>query len=153
MEISSIAGQAIQQALNKASATPAAGIPGKEASPDAVAALQNALNSQPDPRQNPASAQPDAMPDAQRVEPVQPTADGAGASLGDRILNGLGQLNDSTRDAVAKVDAAVGPTGDISPAELIKAQYALMQVSLQQDVTAKAAGKATQTLDTLLKNQ
>ena len=149
MEISSIAGQAIQQALNKASATPVAPVPGKEASPDAVTALQNALNSQSNPQQNQAGAQPDG----QRIEPVQPTSDGPGTSLGDRILNGLGQLNDSTRDAVAKVDAAVGPTGDISPAELIKAQYALMQVSLQQDVTSKAAGKATQTLDTLLKNQ
>ena len=48
---------------------------------------------------------------------------------------------------------AVGSKGEINPSDLLKAQFSLLQVSVQQDVTSKAVGKATQTLDTLLKNQ
>jgi type III secretion system YscI/HrpB-like protein len=48
---------------------------------------------------------------------------------------------------------AAGAKVEMNPSDLLKAQYSLMQVSVQQDVTSKVVGKATQTLDTLLKNQ
>lgn len=150
MEIGSIAGQAVQQALNQASTTTPAAKPGAEASPDAVSALENALNSQPNPQQP--TPTPGAEGDLQ-VQAVQEPQGGSGMSLGDRILNGMGKLNQDSKNAIDQVQAAGGKNGELNATDLLKAQYSLMQVSMQQDVTSKVVGKATQTLDTLLKNQ
>ena len=150
MEIGSVAGQAIQQALNQATTTTPAVKPGAEASPDAISALQNALNSQPNPHQA-TTAAPAAEADM-RVHAVPDTPGGSGSSLGDRILSGLGKLNEDSKAAIDQVQA-VGSKGEINPNDLLRAQFSLLQVSVQQDVTSKAVGKATQTLDTLLKNQ
>jgi type III secretion protein I len=150
MEIGSVAGQAIQQALNQATSTTPAVKPGAEASPDAISAMENALNSQPNPHQT-ATATPGAESDMQ-VQAVPDAQGGSGSSLGDRILNGLGKLNQDSKAAIDQVQA-VGSKGEINPSDLLKAQFSLLQVSVQQDVTSKAVGKATQTLDTLLKNQ
>ncbi|MEJ0017886.1 MAG: type III secretion system inner rod subunit SctI [Acetobacteraceae bacterium] len=155
MEIGSVAGQAIQQALNQTGTASPAARPGTEASPDAVAALENALNSQgnaPHPGPTPGDPLADSSADA-RVQAVHETQAGSGPSLADRILNGLGRLSDDSKAAIDQVQASVGPQGEISPGDLLKAQYSLMQVSIQQDVTSKVVGKATQTMDTLLKNQ
>ncbi|MFO1026775.1 MAG: type III secretion system inner rod subunit SctI [Acetobacteraceae bacterium] len=149
IDVGAFAGQALQQALNQASSAPPLAKPGAVPAAENVAALENALNGQPRPHDVP----PAATEEGVRIEPVDTAPGASGPSLGDRILGGLTRLNDTTRDALGKVEAAVGPGGEISPADLLKAQSALMQVSLQQDVTAKVAGKATQTLDTLLKNQ
>lgn len=43
--------------------------------------------------------------------------------------------------------------GKVSPAGLIKVQYAISSMMVTQDLMAKAVGKANQTLETLLKMQ
>ena len=148
MDITSVAGQAMQKALEQVgTTTPKVGV---EASPEAVAALENAVNAQPHPQQ-PGAATPGADSDLP-VQAIHDVHAGSGTSLGDRILNGLGKLNEDSKAAIDQVEAA-GAKVEMNPSDLLKAQYALMQVSVQQDVTSKVVGKATQTLDTLLKNQ
>jgi type III secretion system YscI/HrpB-like protein len=150
MDVGSIAGKAIQQAASQ-SATQSAAKPPAEASADAMARLENALGA-PGQQQSPV-AQLDVRDGAAGVEAAGGAPPVSGGSLGDRILGGLGRLGENSRAALEQVKSAVGPTGEVSPADLLRAQSALMQVSIQQDVTSKVAGKATQTLDTLLKNQ
>lgn len=147
MEVASVAGQLAQQALREAG-TSAAPKPAAAASPEAVAGLEEALNRQPDPA-GPQTGQADFQIDGVAA---QSGAEPEG-SLGERILGGLEKMSQSSGDALEQARSAVSPQGEVSPADLLKAQYALMQVSIQQDVTSKVAGKATQTLDSLLKNQ
>lgn len=162
VDVASIAGRAIQSAI-----TPPTGGPGA-ASPEAVAALDNALAGQAGNNAavgSPQSATPpveqsasfDAAgpaPPAGAPDATQPVATQSG-SLGDKILNGLGQLSQNGRDALQQVQSTLDPSraADMSAADLMRAQFALTQVSLQQDLTAKVVGKATQTVDTFLKNQ
>ena len=149
MDIISVAGQAMQKALEQVgTTTPKVGV---EASPEAVAALENAVNAQPHPR---VPARPCRAPNLIcRCTRYTMCGLGRGTSLGDRILNGLGKLNEDSKAAIDQVEAA-GAKVEMNPSDLLKAQYSLMQVSVQQDVTSKVVvGKATQTLDTLLKNQ
>ena len=148
MDISSVAGQAMQKALEQVgTTTPKVGV---EASPEAVAALENAVNAQPHP-QRPGATVPGAEADLP-VHAIHDVKAGSGTSLGDRILNGLGKLNEDSKAAIDQVEAA-GAKVEMNPSDLLKAQYSLVQVSVQQDVMSKVVGKATQTLDTLLKNQ
>jgi type III secretion system YscI/HrpB-like protein len=44
-------------------------------------------------------------------------------------------------------------SSDTSPASLVKVQFAISSMMVTQDITAKAVGKANQTLETLLKMQ
>jgi|HubBroStandDraft_6_1064221.scaffolds.fasta_scaffold641401_2 type III secretion protein I len=148
MDITSVAGQAMQKALEQVgTTTPKVGV---EASPEAVAALENAVNAQPHPQQ-PGAATPGTDSDLP-VQAIHEVPHRSSTSLGDRILNGLGKLNEDSKAAIDQVEAA-GAKVEMNPSDLLKAQYSLMQVSVQQDVTSKVVGKATQTLDTLLKNQ
>ena len=100
--------------------------------------------------------------DAQRpgdvqFEPVQQTASvGAPSSPGDAILRGLERMSSDFKGAVdniAKTAQGAKPGEMMSASDLMRMQFALTQVTMQQDVTAKVVGKATQNLDTFLKNQ
>jgi type III secretion system YscI/HrpB-like protein len=154
MDVGSIAGKAIQQAVNQSATQSGAGAAAKspaEASAEAVARLEDALGAPG--QQQPPVGELDVRDATSGVDVAGNAPAASGSSLGDRILGGLGRLGEESRAALDQVKAAVGPKGEVSPADLLRAQSALMQVSIQQDVTSKVAGKATQTLDTLLKNQ
>jgi type III secretion protein I len=162
MEIGSVAGQVLQSTLSEgAGATAVAGKKSGEASPDAVSALEKAMESGGNPAQgNAAGTAPGAVEQAgtvpteaaPRIQPVEPATGTEKATLGDRILDGLGQVQHDTKAALDHVQSTLN-SGDINAADMMRAQYELMQVSIQQDVTAKVVGKATQTVDTFLKNQ
>jgi len=160
MEIGSVAGQVLQSTLSEgAGATAVAGKKSGEASPDAVSALEKAMESGGNPAQGTAAGtapveQAGAVPAeaAPRIQPVEAATGTEKATLGDRILDGLGQVQHDTKAALDHVQSTLN-SGDINAADMMRAQYELMQVSIQQDVTAKVVGKATQTVDTFLKNQ
>lgn len=146
MEISSLAAGALQSAMT---AGPAASKP--EASADAVARFAQSME--------PPAAETVPQPlngepaTAQAVPEIGPATD---SSAGDSILRSIDRMSkgfDSTVDQISKAVSAVKPGEPMNAAELLKLQFQLTQVTVQQDVTGKVVGKATQSLDTFLKNQ
>jgi type III secretion system YscI/HrpB-like protein len=158
MEVGSVATQVLNSALSDTGgATSAAGKKTAEASPDAVAALDQAMQAGNNPAQQaaPQAAEGPTAVSAEQAPDIPPVEQVAGAdqpTLGERILDGLGQMQHDTKAALDHAQTALN-SGDLNAADMMRVQFELMQVTIQQDVTAKVAGKATQTVDTLLKNQ
>lgn len=154
MEIGSVASQVLQSALNDSGAGGAGSGAGTklpdEASPDATAALEQAMQTGPAPI-DPAMVGNEPPITTDTV--TEPPGVDRSATLGDRILQGLGQMNQDAKTAVEQVQSIGAKGGDLNAADLVQAQMSLAQISIQQDVTAKVVGKATQTIDTFLKNQ
>jgi type III secretion system YscI/HrpB-like protein len=152
MEIGSVASQALQSALTEAGASTTAQPPGSklpgEASPDAAAALEQAMQDRTAPIE-PAVGSNELPTAAVTETPGVHRTD----TLGDRILQGLGQMNQDAKTAIDHVQSVGASGGDLNAGDLVKAQMSLAQISIQQDITAKVVGKATQTIDTFLKNQ
>lgn len=123
---------------------------------EALARFENAMGGQPPPSDNPAmatqpldhSARLDATPPVGAVEgPVSP---------GDAILRGLERMSQAHTDTMTNVQnqLAAVPSGEMmSASAMFEMQFAITQLTLQQDVVGKVAGKATQNLDSFLKNQ
>ncbi|MDQ1256421.1 MAG: type secretion protein [Candidatus Hydrogenedentes bacterium] len=79
-----------------------------------------------------------------------------GETAGDAILRGLGHVGGKVERAVEEVKAslaALGPGEAMKTSELLRLQFAVTQITLHQDLAGKVVGKATQNLDTFLKNQ
>jgi type III secretion system YscI/HrpB-like protein len=66
------------------------------------------------------------------------------------FINFIGHARDKFNRQMHTVNTL---SSDTSPASLIKIQYAISSMMITQDLTAKAVGKANQTLETLLKMQ
>jgi type III secretion system YscI/HrpB-like protein len=120
--------------------------------PDEVARFQAALAGPP------AQTQPGALPGEAaaptRVGPVDPAA--PRGTPGDAILRGLERMGDkfnATVDNITRTLEQVRPGETLPAADLLRLQLAMTEVTMQQDVTGKVVGKATQNLDTFLKNQ
>jgi type III secretion system YscI/HrpB-like protein len=100
---------------------------------------------------------PQEVQPAQEVQRVQDAQATQGTdNPGDRILDGLSRMSsgyDNTMRQVQETLNTLQPGDVMSSADLLKLQFAITQVSVQQDVTGKVVGKATQNLDSFLKNQ
>ncbi|WP_352446809.1 type III secretion system inner rod subunit SctI [Mesorhizobium sp. M0016] len=71
---------------------------------------------------------------------------------GDAILSSMEKLSASFTQAIEATAADMKP-GEIHSADWLNAQLAISALSLQCDMLAKVVGKATQSLETFLKNQ
>lgn len=154
MDVTAAASSAIQRAAEQSSGATTAATPSAP-SEDAVARFQDALGGPADQPASPdAQAQPETAPaEAPGPELVAPEAP---PGPGDAILKGLERLSQGTEQAVQQASTAVNsvkPGEMMSAGDLMKMQMSLMQVSVQQDVVGKVAGKATQNIDSFLKNQ
>lgn len=109
----------------------------------------------PTPPVDPASAGADVGPtEASTAAPLQEVAPlDAAPSPGDVILRGLEHLKQDFNAVVERVGSPAQGGDMMSASDLVRTQFSLMQVTLEQDVVSKVAGKATQNLDTFLKNQ
>ena len=66
------------------------------------------------------------------------------------FLNFVGDARDKFNQQMKTIETLSSST---APASLVKVQYAISSMMIIQDITAKAVGKANQTLETLLKMQ
>ena len=82
--------------------------------------------------------------------PAGGPTDAAPASPGDAILQGLGKIHSSFAESMQRVGEVLGKD-QVSAQDLMRAQMELQSMSMQNDVLGKVGGKATQSLDQLLK--
>ena len=124
--------------------TPGA-LPDQMAAPDDMARFQAAMATLPPPGgEAPAAAGAPSQIGAPNGTP------------GDAILNGLKQMGERFNDTADRINQtldAVKPGEAIPAADLVRLQMAMTEVTVQQDLTGKVVGKATQHVDTFLKNQ
>jgi type III secretion protein I len=66
------------------------------------------------------------------------------------FINFIGDARDKFNQQMNTIKTL---SSDTAPASLIKVQFAISSMMITQDITAKAVGKANQTLETLLKMQ
>jgi len=97
----------------------------------------------------PSAAAPGADPNASGA-----TADGV-PSLGSSILQGIERMRDRAAAGVDRIreKTATDGAGEMTPEQMLKAQWEIRQHALELELMGKVAGKATQNVDTLLKNQ
>ncbi|MEM7693050.1 MAG: type III secretion system inner rod subunit SctI [Pseudomonadota bacterium] len=104
------------------------------------------------------AAEGPTAPERQRtIDTLGLDAVAADVRTGDSILSGLSALRgvfDAQQARITEVVAAdtIGGTAAAS-ATLMAAQFELVQYTMLVDVTSKLTGKATQSLDTLIKGQ
>jgi type III secretion system YscI/HrpB-like protein len=128
-----------------------------EAPAEAVARLEELQNAVP---QQPTTPAQDASQSVTPAEPNEPSqldiAPASGESPGDSILRNIDRMSkgfDGTVDQISQAINSVKPGETMSAADLLKLQFQLTQVTVQQEITGKVTGKATQSLETFLKNQ
>lgn len=147
-----IAGAGVSAALEQASQPAAAPViaPGT-ASPESVQRFESLLQP-PEPGVTPPA---DGVAGVQGPAPAEASAGAGPASPGDAILRGIERMSQGFNEQLQQVqrmaETASGAT--MSASDLMRTQFALTQVTMQQDVTSKVVGKATNDLDTFLKNQ
>lgn len=138
--------QAVQQITDRMAQSE---VPQKPETPQAedVAQFQESLKAQAP------EAQATAPPEVIRTEPS--THVSGPSNLGDAILEGMEKMRESRETRVAEVNQILGDTGEteMSVKDAMQVQFDLMQLNLQQDITAKAADKTSQGVQTLFKNQ
>ena len=75
-------------------------------------------------------------------------SNGLGSTLVDQFFDLKKEYNTSIETIHDQVSGGID-----NPAELMKVQFELAKVSLQQEMIAKGAGKTTQNIETLIKAQ
>lgn len=131
--------QAVQDQAKK-------GVPDKAAaSAEDVEKLQAALNQQPT-GANPAAQ----VQEPPKVEGVQAAGH---SSPGSKILEGMGHVRSGYQQALQELQQTLSSSNLSSPADLMKIQLKLQQVTIQQDLMSKVVSKAEQNLETLQKGQ
>jgi hypothetical protein len=128
-------------------------LPAPEAGADEMARFQAAMSgATPAGGVTPGAAMPAEFTPLSEVTAVA----APGGTPGDAILRGLGQLGDrfdNTVDRITQTLDSVQPGQSLPAADMLRLQLAMTEVTVQQDVAGKLVGKATQNLDTFLKNQ
>jgi hypothetical protein len=140
--------QQLQQVVEKAATGGGSG-PGK-ADAGAVSQFEQAL-AQPGPQGPGATAAvaPAGGPEAPAAASGTPPVDGA-SSPGDSILQGIDKLRSSFHEKMQQIGETLGKD-KVSAQDMVRAQIGLQEISLQQDLLGKVGGKATQSIDQLLK--
>ena len=73
--------------------------------------------------------------------------------LGAQLLDALGDTKKSVNEKSLSIEETLSRVDSLSPAELLKVQFELAEVTLQQELISKGVTKSTQNVDTLLKAQ
>ena len=74
-------------------------------------------------------------------------------NLADRILNGFQGLKDNIDARHQKVDKLLGSDEIMSMKDMFKTQKAMTNLMMTEDLIGKVVGKATQSIETLMKQQ
>lgn len=74
-------------------------------------------------------------------------------NLADRILNGFQGLKDNIDVQHQKVDNLLGSDEIMSMKDMFKTQKAMTNLMMTQDLIGKVVGKATQSIETMMKQQ
>ena len=74
-------------------------------------------------------------------------------NLADRILNGFQGLKDNIDVQHKKVDNLLGSDEIMSMKDMFKTQKAMTNLMMTQDLIGKVVGKATQSIETMMKQQ
>ncbi|MFO1058420.1 MAG: type III secretion system inner rod subunit SctI [Dongiaceae bacterium] len=82
--------------------------------------------------------------------PADAAPAGGPANPGDAILQGLDKMRSSFADGMQRVGEVLGKD-QVSAQDLMRAQMELQSISLQNDLMGKVGGKATQSIDQLMK--
>jgi hypothetical protein len=103
---------------------------------------------------------------AQGVQPIETTfqatqaggVQGAQAvgkpSLGDSILNGIEKLKTNYDVRADRIEQTlINSGGEMSMEEMMKLQFEVMQMGIEQDITTKMADKTSSGVQTLFRNQ
>lgn len=77
---------------------------------------------------------------------------GGSGNLGGGLLNELGQIKEQFTQAKRELEVRLATPSD-NPASLMQMQWALMRITLQEELLAKTVGKMSQSVETLLKTQ
>jgi type III secretion system YscI/HrpB-like protein len=119
------------------------------ASTEDVQKLQEALKqNQPPPE---ASAVENTQ-QAQGVEKVGSVQQSTNESPGAKILNHMQGMRTGLQEAVSALQGTLA-NPNAGPADLLKVQMQMQQVTLQQDLMGKVVSKSEQNIDQLLKGQ
>lgn len=138
---------AVQTVGAGVSATPDTALPSGLPNADVVQRFENAMQSNGG-ATNPGMAV-DIPNEVVYIQPAQSTP-----TLGDAILNSLDQAKGSYDAKVDQLNKTLETVGDnMSMQDMMRLQFDLMQVGLQQDLTAKVADKVSQGVQTMFKNQ
>ena len=161
MDLSSVAAQAV---VSSTRGDAAQAKPELEASPEAVAAFHDMIAGSGSGAADVAASPSDEVSRVRAPAEITIEApagiDGEGVAgpmtPGDAILRGMQKMSDGftgAMDQIGRVAESTKPGDMINAGDMLKAQLALSQVTLHQDMTSKVVGKATQSLDMFLKNQ
>ena len=93
--------------------------------------------------------------DAATMDGVVDGAHAAERTMGDAVLEGMQKMKASYDQHVDKIEQTLIDTDgqELTVQETMRIQMEVMQMGLQQDLTAKVADKTSQGVQTLFKNQ
>jgi type III secretion system YscI/HrpB-like protein len=147
--------QQLQQVVERAATGGGAG-PGK-ADAGAVGQFEQAMAAAQPPggveAMGPAANGPEASgPEASGPAggPAEAAPAGAPSGPGDAILQGLDKMRSSFGESMQRIGDVLGKD-QVSAQDLMRAQMELHSMSLQNDLMGKVGGKATQSIDQLMK--
>ncbi|MFH0787904.1 MAG: type III secretion system inner rod subunit SctI [Pseudomonadota bacterium] len=96
------------------------------------------------------SAGPEPLP-----QTAPPRTDESTPTLGDAILQGIEKMKADHENRVRQIENNLEEIGDqpMTTQNMMKLQFDLMKLNVQQEVVSKVADKTTQGIQTLFKNQ
>jgi len=142
--------QAVQKIADQALKDQAkSGLDKGVARPEDVQKLQDALNQAQQAEANaangvsPAQA-PDKVAGVQGIEQTSP---------GNKILESVHRMRSGLQAEIAQLNTMLSKSDFGSPADMLRVQAQLQQVTMQQDLLGKVVSKSEQNIETLLKGQ
>jgi hypothetical protein len=85
---------------------------------------------------------------------TQATGAAGKPSLGDSILNGIEKLKSNYDVRADRIEQTlINSNGEMSMEEMMKLQFEVMQMGIEQDITTKMADKTSSGVQTLFRNQ
>ena len=126
----------------------------REATDKDQAAFNQALDSSSDTKEavggTTAPAASSSVPSS--GEANQPT--GKPATIGDEILDNIQNVNQDYQNQVKAINsAAEASEGGMNPGDLLKMEYEVSEMTVEQEVTSKIGDSASQGVQQLFKNQ
>lgn len=124
----------------------------REATDKDQAAFNQALDSSSDTQQAVGGTTPGAnSPVPSSSEANQPTGD---PTLGDQILSNMQNVNQDYQNQVKAIDSATEASDvGMNPGDLLKMEYEVSEMTVEQQVTSKIGDSASQGVQQLFKNQ
>jgi type III secretion system YscI/HrpB-like protein len=124
----------------------------REATDKDQAAFNQAMDSSSDTQQAVGGTSPAAnSPVPSSSEANQPTGK---PTLGDQILSNIQNVNQDYQNQVKAIDSATEASDvGMNPGDLLKMEYEVSEMTVEQEVTSKIGDSASQGVQQLFKNQ